>query len=53
MMPPRAVLTIKAVRFICASRAASNKPTVSGVFGQWIVMKSAPATATSRSCAGS
>src|SRR5271166_4855419 len=53
MMPPRAVLTIKAVRFICASRAASNRPVVSGVFGQWIVMKSARATAASRSCTGS
>ena len=27
-------------------RAASNKPVVSGVFGQWIVMKSARATAS-------
>ena len=49
MMPPRAVLTINAVRFIRASRAASNRPTVSGVFGQWMVMKSARATAASRS----
>ena len=51
--PPRAVLTMKAVRFICPSRAALKRPVVSGVFGQWIVMKSARATAASRSCTGS
>jgi hypothetical protein len=33
MMPPRAVLAIKAVRFICASRAASDEPTVSDEIG--------------------
>ena len=47
------VLTMKAVRFICASREASKRPTVSGVFGQWIVIKSARATAASRSSTGS
>jgi hypothetical protein len=53
MMPPRAVLTMNAVGFMCASRAALKRPIVSGVFGQWMVMKSACATALSRLATGS
>jgi hypothetical protein len=36
-----------------ASRAALNMPTVSGVFGQWMVTKSALGSAASRSVTGS
>ena len=49
MMPPRAVLTMNAPRFMRASRAALNMPTVSGFFGQWIDTKSARGSAASRS----
>ena len=35
------------------SRAALNMPTVSGVFGQWMLTKSARGSAASRSVTGS
>ena len=38
---PRAQLTIRTPSFICAMASASMQLTVSGVFGRWIVMKSA------------
>ena len=49
MMPPRAVLTMNAPRFMRASRAALNMPTVSAFFGQWMETKSARGSAASRS----
>ena len=44
MIPPRAVLTIRTPGLARASRSAPSRPVVSGVFGRWMVRKSASAT---------
>ena len=49
MMPPRAVLTMNAPRFMRARRAALNSAEVSGVFGQWMRDEIGARQAASRS----
>ena len=49
----KTVLIRYAVAFMRLSRAALNMPTVSGVFGQWMLTKSAFGKAASRSVTGS
>ena len=51
MMPPRAVLTTKAVAFIAASSAVPTMPVVSGVLGQFTVRKSISGSAVRQSVA--
>ena len=40
---PRATLRTRTPSFIFANASALSQPSVSGVFGRWIVMKSASA----------
>ena len=46
-IPPRAVLTMRSVGFACVSSSAEISPIVSGVFGRWMVRKSARSTSSS------
>ena len=46
--PPRAALTIRTPGLVSASSRAPIRPTVSGVFGRWMVMKSLSASSSSR-----
>ncbi len=39
--PPRATFRTITPSFICAKASSFRKPRVSGVFGRWMVMKSA------------
>ena len=46
-IPPRAVLTIRRVGLAWVSSSAEMSPMVSGVFGRWMVRKSARCTSSS------